>query len=793
MRSSTRVLLLVPAFLTGFAALGLEMLWIQRIEYRFGNTASAAGIVIAVFFLSAAAGNLLGGWWSRHCRNGSELMRRWAFAAVLAGLCAAGCWAFSDWTAGWHAILGTLWLAGPTSILLGVSFPLLGGLSALGRASLTPHAGLVYGAELVGATVAIGVAGVWWPVVWSYTTALWMVCALLVVIPLAFLWVPFDARMETPDLAPVPQRSPVALPAWLLVAASGFLTLSFEMIAIDWVRHLSGFAIQTYLLVLLLFLGGLALGTGLATLLRRRGWQAEKMLMLALIGSGLWIGVATAGVQWLIQRGDAVGEVSIRTTAASVAFILPAVVLCGMPFPLAWDLAQRKGAAGALLGGLTSLNKLAAAAGALATVFLAIPMFGIQTTALLIALGFVALALVMIFRKGLVWRIWRPVPIGLAGLLLVGLFQPWHPIHLRDGSEMLGIDYGAYGSVAVIERDRRSRHIVLDNAYTLNGTSEALQSQRNQSWIPLALTETRNPRVLIIGMGSGISAEAALDFPVASLEVVELVPEVVGAARDWFEPWNARLFEDPRVDILATDGRLLLTNAAPDQKWDVIICDLFLPQRAGARYFYTASFFEEAKRHLAEDGLFCLWLPVYQWRDDWMQSLLLPFRSVFPGARLIRGNLDPLQPILGLIAAPDRQWEASLARRSLPDRVALSGDLFFRSPANLNLIEIAPLAAWQPEHEPRPIADDSLWFTWAAGLAGSEGQLRGNRLLHWISATFGTERSETPLARAARAGNHSYAAMVQSVRLDRGNDAERAARAAHHWRTAAALYPEGRF
>ena len=52
------------------------------------------------------------------------------------------------------------------------------------------------------------------------------------------------------------------------------------------------------------------------------------------------------------------------------------------------------------------------------------------------------------------------------------------------------------------------------------------------------------------------------------MQVVELDPDVVDAAYNWFE-----LPRDPRLVVAADDGRRWLTRTT--QRWDVIVIDAF--------------------------------------------------------------------------------------------------------------------------------------------------------------------------------------------------------------------------
>ncbi|MFB6240869.1 MAG: spermidine synthase, partial [Gemmatimonadota bacterium] len=81
--------------------------------------------------------------------------------------------------------------------------------------------------------------------------------------------------------------------------------------------------------------------------------------------------------------------------------------------------------------------------------------------------------------------------------------------------------------------------------------------------------------VFFLGLGTSITAGAALEHPVRSLTAAELVPEVVTAAREYFTPYTNGLFSDPRVRIIAEDGRNYLQ--ATSARYDVVVGDLYVP------------------------------------------------------------------------------------------------------------------------------------------------------------------------------------------------------------------------
>ena len=90
-----------------------------------------------------------------------------------------------------------------------------------------------------------------------------------------------------------------------------------------------------------------------------------------------------------------------------------------------------------------------------------------------------------------------------------------------------------------------------------------------------------------------------------------------------------------------------------EETFDVITCDLFNPVREGTASMYSADFFKEALLQLNQDGVFCLWLPSYQLNRDTAGIIVSTFISVFPNAIMVRGNLDPLQPTIGLLGSKE--------------------------------------------------------------------------------------------------------------------------------------------
>ena len=104
---------------------------------------------------------------------------------------------------------------------------------------------------------------------------------------------------------------------------------------------------------------------------------------------------------------------------------------------------------------------------------------------------------------------------------------------------------------------------------------------------------------------------------------------MVEASR-FFEDWNNRFSEDPRVRIIVQDGRnhLLLSR----MQYDVVISEPSNPWMAGMANLYTKESFETVKSRLNEDGIFIQW--VNAGRMDWKTLAMIgnTFGTVFPNS-----------------------------------------------------------------------------------------------------------------------------------------------------------------
>jgi spermidine synthase len=108
-------------------------------------------------------------------------------------------------------------------------------------------------------------------------------------------------------------------------------------------------------------------------------------------------------------------------------------------------------------------------------------------------------------------------------------------------------------------------------------------------------------RVLIIGGGDGGMAREALKHPsIAEVTMVEIDASVVDLCRTHLPSISAGAFDDPRLNLVITDGAKFVEEA--DARWDVIIIDSTDPLGPG-EVLFSERFYQGCKRCLSQGGI----------------------------------------------------------------------------------------------------------------------------------------------------------------------------------------------
>ena len=699
-------------FASGFAGLVYQVLWMKQLGLLFGNTSHAAAATLAAFFAGLGAGSW---WWGRRVSAVARPLRLVAWLEFGIALAALTYFAVlkmfhAIYPSLYGTVAGTGWMLAvkfalalllvfPAAFFMGGTVPAMGQAVIRQPERLGRTGAMLYAVNTLGAALGVAIAAfVMIPSLGyavTYTLAVLLSATVGVVawrLPAAEA-IP-TVKMEIKNDAAVPAGERLAVAG--LCFFSGFVILALEVVWTRVFAQVHENSVYSYAIILIVVLIGLAAGAGISSVVSRfvtRPWSALGVMTLA--GGGLLV----LGPSMLMHVTDGLRPVDslepwgdyvrglFNTGIRGVGFV---VVAMGTVFPFLMKLAERGAAApGWKLGRLLAINTAGAIAGALLCGFVMLPAWGMWGT--LRALAAVYLGVALLLPLG-----WGKLGIGcrLAGVAFLTLaFTALDPTGLpvagsaqgKDEGRVLQAWEGSDGTVTVIERTNGHRVIKVNGGYGL-GSTEAWLEQADQARIPLYLFP-QTESIFFIGLGTGISAGAALDerFPkVRRVLSCELIPEVVEAAKTWIPPeMTGGVFDDPRSTILIEDGRHILR--ASGERFDMINSDLFLPYRRGAGSLYSLEHFRVAASRLNEGGVFVQWLPLYQLTEYEFGVIARTMLEAFGEVTMWRNNFQPGQEKVALIGRrkpsplpvpPSGKRDAMLAAVDGLEWQATSPDMF---------------------------------------------------------------------------------------------------------------------
>ena len=459
-------------------------------------------------------------------------------------------------------------------------------------------------------------------------------------------------------------------------ALSGFAALGYE---VAWMRLLMvSFSFNSHYefsIVLVAFLSGLALGGWLGSrlLTRRTDLLSIFVGVQFLIGAcGALSVLAFAHLSVLvepIQRADSwwVSRTGVFFTAVSI-MLLPTVAM-GVIFPLVGQIYTRQLARlGRGIGDIGAVNSLGAVGGAFVTGFVLIPLLGtewsVKVLATLNGLVGLTIALVSQQRKRLVWC-------GAAGVALLLVLVPSDVLRriaepTAVNRELVFYQEGAEGVITVEQQTDGFRKMALNGGGQVPTDYSSLQIFRLLGHLPLLLHPDPQ-EVLVVSLGGGIALGGAAQYEPRRITCVELVPEVIDAARLHFGEFNHHVLENPtawNIDLVIDDGRNFLLSSR--DTYQIITGDATHPTSADSWVLYTKEFYELCRAHLSADGIMAQWLPFHGLPPDDYQTIVRTFQHVFPHATLWRSNNYSI--MVGTMQPQAIDWER-LNEKMTPPRV----------------------------------------------------------------------------------------------------------------------------
>jgi spermidine synthase len=430
---------------------------------------------------------------------------------------------------------------------------------------------------------------------------------------------------------------------YVLLFGTGLAGIGIETVGTHVLAQIYDNTIHTFANILAVWLAGTALGAWLYAMLVRRGLFGSRDGTTRML---LWLLAATATLSAvaLAQAAKVLGVVATPGTGygtrlfaeagfAAVVFGPPTIVM-GAAFSHLLGHFTREG-----VGHATAVNTAGAALAPLAFGVVALPLWG-YGVAYYIAVGVYLLLFVAASLAHRGPMRWPAAGAGVVVAVAAIAFSPLVLVQYPRGASLLAQRIGLQGVVSVTEGpaatapsgDAATRILQLNQKQFMGGSPGFVTKRMGH----LAMLVAPAPRrVLFLGVGTGITAAAALDYPVEKITAVELVPEILDLL-PWFEAGNHGLNRDSRVALHAADARRFV-QASPE-RFDLIVADLYHPSRDGTASLYTLEHFEAIREHLADDGVFVQWLPLYQLRPDDLKTIVRTFLRAFPASDSMLGN-----------------------------------------------------------------------------------------------------------------------------------------------------------
>jgi spermidine synthase len=339
--------------------------------------------------------------------------------------------------------------------------------------------------------------------------------------------------------------------------------------------------------------------------------------------------------------------------ACSALFLLPGIFL-GTISPYVIRLAAtRLHTVGSTAGTLYAVSTCGSICGTLLTAFYLIPVLGVSNIIHILGLTLVCLSLLVVpllrLRGVSLSRAVATVSVFLGSINLV-----WTPA--ASAKTLLQKD--TFYHHIRIEEDDEARYMYFDR------TLQSAMNLKDPTGLRLiysrytSLGFTFRPdarKMLVIGLGGGsIPKKVQKAFPNVEIDAVEIDPEVIKMAKDFF---NVK--ESNNLHLHAQDGRLFLSRTT--NQYDIILLDAYFTD-AMPFHLTTKQFFELAQKKLTPNGIVVANLisavtgPSGKIARAFVrtQRQIFPQTYVFAARRPDNVSLDTIQNVI-VVATRDKQ------------------------------------------------------------------------------------------------------------------------------------------
>lgn len=746
-------------FFSGAAALIYEIVWQRMLTLVFGVSSWSITAVLTAFM----AGLALGSWcMGRVADRSSNPVRTYAFIefSIALGALAVSfaidplmsvyvqiAHALEPGFLGSHlirfALAFVIFLV--PSTLLGATMPFMSRIAAISCRSIGSAFGWIYAINTLGSVGGAALAGFYLIPTIGMHQAAYVALIGNVTAGLLALLLSFGSRLqaepttETAIADPDPGdaisdgASGLTLRDIHIIAASlGFLGLGYE---VAWSRLLSVYTLNSvyvFTMLMTVFLGGLAIGGGIAAVIVRRA----RTNISTILGYVQFAAALTGPLVLLFTKVAAEWSVSLQLsidshvfwTQYSIAFgivFIPTIIM-GMSLPLLIELIPGGiKHPGGSVGRAYAMNAWGTVIGTALTGLVLIPSFGIRASLILLSVGNFVLACVIMPRPEHATPLRRRViPIASIAFILACTFVPQNTrFHQPPGDPMDAIVYYEEGRSAVVhvalnEYGGQLQRTLFVDSQPVAGTAQHLVTdQKMLAHLPLLLHPDPK-RSISVGFGTGGTSYSMKQHGVET-HCVEIEIAVPAASRQFFRQNHGSVGLDQGLGQYKSNFKLILDDARSwfhlaKDPYDAIVDDLTSLQYKNNGNLYTVECFELIKENLTSNGVAAAWVPVAGIDEDALKIVIQSFHEVFPNTSVWYFS-NILNYFVVVIGTPEplnidiKDWQS---RMTIPDvyydleEVGITNPYDLAASVLLTEEEVARFVGDAPLHtDDKPILD----------------------------------------------------------------------------------------
>lgn len=376
--------------------------------------------------------------------------------------------------------------------------------------------------------------------------------------------------------------------------------------------------------------------------------------------------------------------------------LIPSAVL-GLIFPSIFRLPNFNSENSAILSGFCiAANSIGSFFGAIISTYVLINYIGSELSYNLLSLMLVLIGFFLILRQYKSFRELRSVTkfflvlFTFYALANSVSFTRWNKLgltsgfnvyyrmnHVSENTRLISMQEDSLSGITTVIENRYRKNNEPFNVLLTNGKFQANDSHEMPanigfSMIPLLYTDDLE-NVLVIGLGSGLSASVYENAGAKSVDVAELSKPIIEYSKEYFKKANDDLHTSPRVKIYQKDGRSLLYTK--EKMFEIISIEISSIWFNGATNLYSEQFYKAAAERLGDTGVMQQWVQLHHLTTKDVNTIISTFREYFKyvnfwyfgGQGVLIGSNSKLVPkherLERLLSKKEMSWVSDILKK----------------------------------------------------------------------------------------------------------------------------------